>query len=131
MNMRLLIVDDHPSTRELIKQFLNLPGITFRECASGEEAVVATREFKPHWVTMDVQMPGLNGFETTKAVRREHPGARVVIISAFSEPHFRELARLSGAIGFILKENILALRLMLEGETGNVQPALCAAGGSN
>lgn len=119
MNTRLLIVDDQPSARELIRSFLAMPGITFHECESGQDAINAAREFKPHWVTMDVKMPGSDGFETTRALRRAHPDARVLIVTSFNDPHFRDLAHSSGASGFILKENLLALRLMLERETKN------------
>ena len=38
--MKLMIVDDHPGTREMIRKFLGLPGITFCECASGDEALL-------------------------------------------------------------------------------------------
>jgi DNA-binding NarL/FixJ family response regulator len=129
MSLKLLICDDHASTREVIKRFLVMPGITVRECASGEEAVVCAREFKPNWVTMDIKLPGLNGFETTAALKQAHPEARVLIVSAYNEPRFRELAHSCGAVGFILKENILALRMMLEGEIKNFTPPLSATGG--
>jgi CheY-like chemotaxis protein len=121
MSVRLMIVDDHASTREVIRKFLTMPGVTFQECASGEEAVVCAREFKPNWVTMDIQLPGLNGFETTAAIKQAHPEARVLIVSAYNERHFHEMARSSGATGFIVKENILALRLMLENEMRNIK----------
>jgi CheY-like chemotaxis protein len=116
MSTRLLIVDDQASSRELIRNFLAMPGITFHECASGKDAIALADEIKPHWVTMDVQMPGLNGFETVRAIKQVHPEARVLIVSSFNDPHFRDLARSAGASGFILKENLLALRLMLEKE---------------
>lgn len=114
MSTRLLIVDDQASSRELIRSFLSMPGITFHECASGQDAIALAEEIKPHWITMDIQMPGLNGFETVKAIKEVHPEARVLIVSSFNDPHFRDLARSAGASGFILKENLLALRLMLE-----------------
>ena len=60
-----MIVDDHASTREMIRKFLDFPGMTYCECSSGDEAVSFAREFKPSWVTMDVHMPGLNGFQST------------------------------------------------------------------
>jgi CheY-like chemotaxis protein len=119
MSTKLLIVDDQASSRELIRSFLSMPGITFHECASGREAVALADEIKPHWVTMDIQMPGLNGFETVKAIKEVHPEARVLIVTSFNDPHFRDLARSAGASGFILKENLLALRLILE--KGTVQ----------
>lgn len=122
MSTRLLIVDDLPGARELIRSFLAMPGITFQECASGDAAVACVQDFKPHWVTMDIKMPGLDGFETTKAIKQAHPEARVMIVSSFNDPHFRDLAHSAGAAVFILKENLLALRLMLEKETKNIRP---------
>jgi CheY-like chemotaxis protein len=119
MSTRLLIVDDHPHARDLIRGFLTMPGLTVQECASGQDALAHAREFKPHWVTMDVQMPGLNGFDATKAIKKVHPETRVMIVTSFNDPHFRQLADSAGASGFILKENLLALRLMLEKETGS------------
>lgn len=122
MNTRLLIVDDHENARELIRTFLTMPGVTFQEAASGHAALAQVRDFKPHWVTVDIQMPGLNGFETVKAIKEKHPETCVLIVTSFNEPHFRDLARSSGAVGFILKENLLALRMMLERETKHVRP---------
>jgi CheY-like chemotaxis protein len=125
--MKLMIVDDHASTREMIRKFLALPGMTFCECASGDEALLRAREFKPNWVTMDVNMPGLNGFQSTAALRAEHPGARVIMVTAFNESHFRQLSNSAGAVGFIAKENLLALRVMLSNEmTGSNPPKATA-----
>ncbi|HUA65863.1 MAG TPA: response regulator [Alphaproteobacteria bacterium] len=119
MSTRLLIVDDHPNARDLIRGYLAMPGLTVQECASGKDALARVGEFKPHWITMDIQMPGLNGFEATKAIKQVHPDARVMIVTSFNDPHFRQMADSAGASGFILKENLLALRLMLEKETGH------------
>jgi len=117
MSTKLLIVDDQSNARDLIRSFLTIPGMTFHECASGHEAIAAVQDFKPHWITMDVKMPGLNGFETIRAIKKAHPEGRVIIVTSFNEPQFRDLAVSAGAVGFILKENLLALRLLLEKET--------------
>lgn len=114
--MKLMIVDDHAGTRQMIRNFLNLPGVTVCECASGDEAVSRAREFKPNWVTMDVQMPGRNGFQSTEALRAEYPAARVVIVTSFNEPHFHQLSHSVGATALIYKENLMALRLMMAKE---------------
>jgi DNA-binding NarL/FixJ family response regulator len=108
-----MIVDDHAGTRKMIRDFLDLPDITFCECASGDEAVLRAREFKPDWVTMDVQMPGINGFQATEALRAEHPSVRIIIVTSFNEPYFRRLSQLAGATGFIHKENLAELLPML------------------
>ena len=108
-----MIIDDHDSAREMIRRFLDLPGITFCECASGEEALQRVREFKPHWITMDVNLPGLNGFQATEALRAEHPSARIIIVTSYNEAHYRQLSRTAGAVAVISKDNLMALRIML------------------
>ena len=100
----------------MIRRFLDFPGITFCECASGNEALTLVNEFKPDWVTMDIHMPGLNGFQSTEALRARHPAARVMIVTADNQPHFRQLSHTVGAIGLLAKENLLALRMMLAEE---------------
>jgi len=112
-----MIVDDQANARELIRSFLTIPGMTFQECATGQEAIDRARDFRPHWITMDVKMPGMDGFETIKGIKEVHPEARVIIVTSFNEPQFRDRARTEGAVGFILKENLLALRLLLERES--------------
>lgn len=111
--MRLMIVDDNQGTREMMRQFLDLPGVTFCECTNGDEALERVRDFKPHWVTIDVNMPGLNGFKSAKALRKEHPPAQIMMVSAENDPLYPQLSRAAGAVGFISKQNILALRLIL------------------
>ena len=121
-----MIVDDHAPAREMIRQFLALPDVTFCECASGEEALQQVREFKPHWITMDVNMPGLNGFQSTEALRTEHPSARVVIVTGYNEKHYRQLSRAAGAVALIPKDNLMALRIMLTREMeGGILPVRC------
>ncbi len=112
-----MIVDDHANSRELIRSFLKIPGMTFHECASGPEAIASARDFKPHWITMDIKMPGMDGFEAIKSIKQAHPEAKVIIVTSFNEKQFRDRAHTEGAVGFILKENLLALRLLLEEES--------------
>ncbi len=97
----------------MIRTILDMPGITFYECASGDEAVSRAREFKPDWVTMDVHMPGRNGFQSTEALLAEYPSARIIIVTGLDEPHFEQLSDSVGAVGFIHKDNIMALRMRL------------------
>ena len=118
-----MIVDDNAPAREMIRRMLELPGVTFCECASGEEALQQVREFKPHWITMDLNMPGLNGFQCTEALRAEYPSARVVIVTSYAETHYRERSRSAGAIALISKENLLALRIMVTQNMAHKHPA--------
>lgn len=114
--MRLMIVDDHPPAREIIRQYLALPGVTVCECGSGEEALQCVREFRPHWVTVDVSLPGMNGFQTTRALRAEYPSARVVIVTGHNETPYHQHSREAGALALINKEHLMVMRMMLSRE---------------
>jgi len=125
--MKLMIVDDHAETREMIRKFLSLPGITFCECGSGEEALCSAREFQPDWITLDVNMPGLSGFQAAVALRAQNPSARVVIVTGYNEPQFRRLSNAVGAVGLICKENLMTLHTLLNDELTRPVPALVAS----
>ncbi|MEW6127412.1 MAG: chemotaxis-specific protein-glutamate methyltransferase CheB [Acidobacteriota bacterium] len=79
----VLIVEDSPVQREALAYILNsAPDIEVIGYASnGEEAVEASKQYQPKVITMDIHMPGMDGFETTRRIMRESP-TRIVIVSA-------------------------------------------------
>ena len=89
--MKLMIVDKQAQTREMVRNFLNLPGITFCECASGDEALARAREFKPDWITVDMNQIGVDGIQSADALRDAHPLAQVIIMTAYNETNFHKL----------------------------------------
>jgi CheY-like chemotaxis protein len=111
--MKLMIVDDHAGARQMIREMLSFPGVTLCECASGEEAVEKAREFEPDWITMDVRMPGLNGFQAATLIQEALPASRVVIVTTDNHPHLRHMARVVGAVAYFKKENLAELRELL------------------
>jgi len=117
-----MIVDDHAGTRKMIRKLLDFLGTTFCECATGDEAVSRAREFKPDWVTMDVHMPGSNGFQSTEALRKEYPPARVILVTAHNEPHFLRLSHVAGAVALVCKENLFVVRMILTNEMTSSNP---------
>ena len=80
---RVLVVDDSPASRRLLTHVLGRdPDITIAgEAANGSEAVRLTARLKPDLVTMDVQMPVMDGFEATRRIMRETP-TPILMISA-------------------------------------------------
>jgi two-component system response regulator DegU len=113
MAMKLMIVDDHPGMRKMIRQLIAAPGDTVLECASGDEALLAIGEFKPDCVTMDVSMPGLCSFQATRGIRAAHPTARVIFVSSHDTPDYRQAANEAGATGYVMKENLSDLYLFV------------------
>ncbi len=104
--IRVLIADDHPLARAGLEHLLGaLDDITVVGVASGgAEAVRLAAEHAPDVVLMDLEMPGMDGIETTQAVRARQPRAAVVVLTSFSDRE-RILAALdAGAVGYLLKD---------------------------
>lgn len=83
--IRVLIAEDSSTTRELLVALLRAdPGIqVVGEAKNGAEAVEMTKELKPNLVTMDIQMPVMDGFEATKRIMIEEPTPIVIVSSSF------------------------------------------------
>ncbi len=104
--IRLLIADDHPLVRDALANLLagaediDVVGVT----ADGREAVSVALETDPDVVLMDLEMPELNGTDATRALHEAGSGARVVVLTTFSDRD-RILGALdAGALGYLLKD---------------------------
>ncbi len=88
------------------------------ECVDGSEAVATySREHygRDDRVLMDLQMPGVDGLEATRRLLAAFPEAQVIIVTQYGDAHLREAARQAGACGYVLKDDLLDLRRLLEG----------------
>lgn len=110
---RILVVDDHFMVRMGLSASLNVePDIeVVGEAGTGEAAIQEFRVHRPDLVIMDVRLPGMSGAETTAAILREFPDARILMLSTHSgeEEVYRALE--AGARGYILK-NIVREELL-------------------
>lgn len=68
---KILVVDDSPTERTFLEGTLVKAGYTVVHASSGEDGVEAAKREQPDLVLMDVVMPGLNGFQATRAITRE------------------------------------------------------------
>jgi two-component system response regulator DegU len=112
--MRLLIVEDNYQMRRLIKSIVGDLAEAVLECGDGSEALEAYRAHKPDWVLMDVEMKTLDGISATRQITTAFPDARILIVTEYNNADWREEARHAGAIGYVLKENLLEVRATLE-----------------
>jgi DNA-binding NarL/FixJ family response regulator len=115
--MTLLIVDDNPQFRELIKVVVADLVDEVSERADGDEAVAAYSARRHDWVLMDLQMARMGGLEATRRLVAGDRTARVLIVTDYDDVHWRAAASDAGACGYVLKENLLDIRRMLESET--------------
>ena len=81
----------------------SLPAHKLREARSMDEALECAGEEKPDLVLMNLELPGKNGFEATRELRRRHPACPVVIMSLNDAMALRTAAADAGALAFIPK----------------------------
>jgi CheY-like chemotaxis protein len=112
--MKLMIVEDNPQMCLLLKQLLSDLADAIVECADGEQAVAAYAVEQPDWTLMDLHMERLGGIEATRRIRAAWPEARILIVTEYDDQHWRAAARQAGACGYLLKEDLLAVRRRLQ-----------------
>ena len=88
--IRVLVVDDEPAARRGVRSVLDgwSTDLVVEECRNGVEAVRAIPSFDPHVVLLDVQMPGLDGFDVIREVGADRMPA-VVFVTAYDEHALR------------------------------------------
>ena len=103
---RILIADDHPVFRQgLLSIFRNENDFTvIGEASNGELAVSLARRLKPDVVLMDVNMPGMDGIEATRQIRRRVRGTRVIGFSIHQDKHTAEAIKKAGACAYVTKQ---------------------------
>lgn len=111
--MTLVIVDDNARVRAIIRRIVEDLADRVVECDDGEAAVSACREVRPDWILMDLRLRGIDGIETTRAIRADWPEARVVIVTNYDEDDLRRAAADAGAAAYVVKDDLLALRDVL------------------
>ena len=104
MAARVLVVDDHPLTREALAALLRSHGFELAGIASdGEEAIAAAAETQPDLVLLDLLMPGLDGLSALPRLREAAPGCEVVVLTASGTEENLLAAIRGGAAGYLLK----------------------------
>lgn len=102
---RVLLCDDHEIVREAVKaRMAAVTGVEIvGEAESGEEMVEKVQEHKPDVCIVDVELPGIDGIDTTREILKVQPEARVIIFTAHAQPDLLTLALRAGASGYVLK----------------------------
>ena len=104
MKRTVLIVDDHPGFRSSARRMLESEGYdVVGEAGDGESGIAAAADLAPDLVLLDVQLPGIDGFEVSRALTANGAGPLVVLTSTRELSDFGSLVADSGARGFISK----------------------------
>ena len=113
--MKILIVDDNPTTRRLIRSLVGHLGKEVFESSDGAGAIRTFLAHRPDWVLMDVEMEGVEGIAAARSIVAADPAARVVMVSIHNDARLRAAASAAGAIGYVLKEELITLPALISG----------------
>ena len=122
--IRVLIVDDHAILRQALRQLLETASEVdvVGDAGNGREAIAATEKLMPDVVLMDMVMPGLNGLEATRQIRKRFPKTRVLILTGYMEDEQIVSALRAGASGYVVKRSdteglLLGIQSVYRGNT--------------
>ena len=104
MSKRIMVVDDSRLVRVQLED--SLKGTDYEitaYCRSGEDAIAQYGEVAPDLVTMDIIMQGMDGLDAAEFILKEHPDARIVMVSSLAYDDTFEKAKAIGARGFVDK----------------------------
>jgi len=105
-SVRILVVDDHPVVRDGLRLMLETQHDmkVVAEAGSGEAAIAAYAEHKPDVVVMDLRLPGMSGAEAAAALRRDHPTARIIILTSFGQDADIQASLRAGVRAYLRKD---------------------------
>jgi len=105
--IKVILADDHRIFRKGLKSLLsekkNIEVLA--EADNGDEALEATKKYKPEIVVMDIAMPKMDGIEATRQIRDQFPDTEVVILSMHAKKAYIDQVLKVGAKGYVLKDS--------------------------
>ena len=101
----ILIVDDSPTEVHVMKKALEKGGFTTATAGDGQEGVRLAREMHPDLIFMDIVMPGMNGYQATRAIVNDPDTKRIPIVMVTSKGHEtdRVWGLRQGAVDYLVK----------------------------
>jgi two-component system nitrate/nitrite response regulator NarL len=119
----VIIADDHTLfINGLCMLLQNEPDIEIMNiAANGKEVLGLLHTNTPNLLLLDINMPGINGFEVLKRVKSYYPKIKVIMLSTYNEEHLIEKAKTAGANGYLFKnaeksELLRVMRLVAQGQ---------------
>jgi len=119
--MKALLIDDHAIVRAGLRRLLaSLPQLEIIEAANGRDALGLVHSEQPEFVVLDLNLPGIGGFELLRRILTERSVTRIMVLSMHVEAHIAARAMQAGARGYMSKnaapaELLKGLRIVAEG----------------
>jgi CheY-like chemotaxis protein len=113
----ILVVEDEPNSREMVTQFLLNRGYHVRSAPDGAEALFMVQEQAPHLIVLDLYMPGMNGIEVIKTLKRRDFRGSIIVLTGSQDEKLLEQALELGSVD-VLGKPVDLDRLMLAIDVG-------------
>jgi len=125
--IKLLITDDHTLVRESwVMLFSADPRFeVVAQCGSGEEAVELAARLRPDVVIMDINLPGVNGFDATEEILKQSPLSRILAVSLHTQPAYAKKILKLGALGYVTKNSSTDEMILAVLEVYNKRKYIC------
>ena len=105
MSKRIIVVDDHEDNRQILRVLLASAGYTMIEAPDGETALAAALSEQPDLILMDIQLPGLDGYEVTRRIK-SNPGFHdvpIIAVTSYALSGDEQKALAAGCIAYVAK----------------------------
>jgi DNA-binding NarL/FixJ family response regulator len=105
--LQILIADDHPIVRQVLRQVIESDAAlkVIAEAGNGIEALAAIQKHQPRIAVIDIDMPGLDGFQIALGIREKKIDVEIIFLTVHREESFMKKALSSGAKGYVLKDS--------------------------
>ncbi len=127
---RVILADDHPIVRASIRRLLENAGDieVVGEASDGIETIRMVEELAPDVLLLDVEMPGMRGFEVARQLQASGASVRILALSAYDDKQYVMAMLASGATGYLTKEEapqtiVHAVHEAVEGRPDQENPA--------
>jgi two-component system cell cycle response regulator DivK len=102
---RILVVEDHEDNRRILRDLLTNAGYEMVEAVTGPEGISMAQIHKPDLILMDIQLPGIDGYEVTRRIRADPKlrGIPIIAVTSFALSGDEEKARAVGCIAYVTK----------------------------
>ncbi len=122
--IKILLVDDHAIMRDGIRALLSLSDDIeiVGEASEGKEAVEKAQELMPDVVVMDIAMPGMDGLEATRRIKKNNPKVKILVLTQHDNREYILSAIKAGTAGYVPKkalgsELVSAIRAVCRGDS--------------
>ena len=105
MSKRILVVEDTEDNRQIIRDLLSSVGYELIEAVDGTEGVAMAQSHHPDLILMDIQLPGMDGYEATRRIRAvpELAGVPIIAVTSYALSGDEAKTRAAGCDGYVAK----------------------------